>query len=348
MLFQQSNSTPCIKEQLEEEGHRWWWRMRHRCEEHEALIVTTEVEWSRLSWSYSVAQGKQLLPLTQTHTRTHTRNTDLINSPGKGAASEQASVTHSSKNKLGSCENKAWEPWNLGAVEGWDLQLYAEQRGRSRTSSGGQGNTEWQVLRQRVGGRVYSQSGPSTLEQRTQCACPACCVSYYKPRPGGLKPAWDRSYQEIVKKKKKLPLLFLNIHIHCDLDATGKRVYERIQLHINNTKGCLPAPQENAEFNLRIKYGGTPHARGPSHFVSSCVQLEPWLTSPWCKLALLPSSPAERKQRLLKKHREKALLKSLPTDVISDLRTMLFSANHPWRSPIRPFYFIWLFFLSPV
>ena len=71
MLFQQSNSTPCIKEQLEEEGHRWWWRMRHQCEEHEALIVTTEVEWSRLSWSYSVAQGKQLLPLTQTHTHTH-------------------------------------------------------------------------------------------------------------------------------------------------------------------------------------------------------------------------------------------------------------------------------------
>ena len=208
MLFQQSNSTPCIKEQLEEEGHRWWWRMRHRCEEHEALIVTTEVEWSRLSWSYSVAQGKQLLPLTQTHTHTHTRNTDLINSPGKGAASEQASVTHSSKNKLGSCENKAWEPWNLGAVEGWDLQLYAEQRGRSRTSSGGQGNTEWQVLRQRVGGRVYSQSGPSTLEQRTQCACPACCVSYYKPRPGGLKPAWDRSYQEIVKKKKNCHCFF--------------------------------------------------------------------------------------------------------------------------------------------
>lgn len=27
-------------------------------------------------------------------------------------------------------------------------------------------------------------------------------VSYYKPRPGGLWSAWDRSYQEIVKKKK--------------------------------------------------------------------------------------------------------------------------------------------------
>lgn len=81
------------------------------CEAHEALSVTAAVKCSRFSWSYSVAQGKQLLPLTQTHT-------DLLRSPGNGTASEQASVTHSSKNKPGSCENKAWEPWNLGVVKG--------------------------------------------------------------------------------------------------------------------------------------------------------------------------------------------------------------------------------------
>lgn len=45
-----------------------------------------------------------------THTQTHKYKADLLNSPGKGAASERASVTHASKNKLGSCENKAWEP----------------------------------------------------------------------------------------------------------------------------------------------------------------------------------------------------------------------------------------------
>lgn len=210
---------------------------------------------------------------------------------------------------------------------------------------------QWWAREHRVTSAEAKGGRPSLLSERpinsgaenTVCLPRLLCF-LLQTQARGVKASLRQIIPGDCKKKKKLPLLFLNIHIHCDLDATGKRVYERIQLHINNTKGCLPAPQENAEFNLRIKYGGTPHARGPSHFVSSCVQLEPWLTSPWCKLALLPSSPAERKQRLLKKHREKALLKSLPTDVISDLRTMLFSANHPWRSPIRPFYFIWLFF----
>lgn len=47
--------------------------------------------------------------LSQVDSDTRARPRALLNSPGKVAASEQASVTHSSKNKPGSCENEAWE-----------------------------------------------------------------------------------------------------------------------------------------------------------------------------------------------------------------------------------------------
>lgn len=67
---------------------------------------------------------------TRARVREHTHaEGDLLNPPGTvAAASEQASVTHCSKNKLGSCENKAWEPWVFRGVvreEGWDKHWWA-------------------------------------------------------------------------------------------------------------------------------------------------------------------------------------------------------------------------------
>lgn len=156
---------------------RWWGTWGLYCHPRSKVKLTLARSTQGHFWGVGGS--------SHSYTNTHKYKADLLNSPGKGTASERASVTHASKNKLGSCENKAWEPWNLG-LRGWALHSYAETRGCSWASTGGQGNAEWQEPRQRVEGRGHSHSSPSTAGQRTQCACSACCVSYYKHRPEGF------------------------------------------------------------------------------------------------------------------------------------------------------------------
>lgn len=71
--------------------------------EAKALIVITEVKRSQLSRICSVAWEKQL-PLTHGH---------IQHGPARLPWERlwvRTEVTHLSKNKPGSCENKAWEP----------------------------------------------------------------------------------------------------------------------------------------------------------------------------------------------------------------------------------------------
>lgn len=189
MLFQQNNTTLCREHMKGKvgDGDERGSGLRYT----RPLIVTNVVKWTRLCYSYSVAQGKQLLPLTHKHTQT------CCDSPGKCAASEQASVTHSSKNKLGSCENKAWEPWYSGVVKGvGSMVVRGEPRGHSLAATGGQGNSEWQVQRQRA--------------ETTLTVCPPRLLCFLLK----TQAAWGGSYQDIVETKA-LPSICLNIHIHC-------------------------------------------------------------------------------------------------------------------------------------
>ena len=119
-------------------------------------------------------------------------------------------------------------------------------------STAGQGNAE----RQRVGGRVSSQSGPQSPEQGTLCACLACCVSYYKPRPQGLQAARERSYQEFVKKtKKKITVAFPQYSYPLCLgkkkEARSDKIYE------SNISITAKAPSQLHEriFNLSTDMG---------------------------------------------------------------------------------------------
>lgn len=151
--------------------------------------------------------------------------------------------------------------------------------------------------------------------------CLACCVSYYMSRPQGLQSVWQIiSGVWKTPKTKQMPLPCLNIHIRL-------RTKRPKATRVMRKYACISiTPQAVSElhFNLGIIIGV--HLM-PGVFLAVCaLNLNPG--SPPCDanyVGSLCSSPAERKQ----KQGEKALMKSLPTDVISNLRPALFSVNHP-------------------
>lgn len=112
-----------------------------------------------------------------------------------------------------------------GSLGGWDLQPYAEERGHSWASSGGQGERRVTRAEAKGVGRpgVSSQRGPQTAEQRTQCAGLARCVSYYKTHRGGWSLPETDHIRGKKKRKKKGHCFVHNIHIQCDLGRTKKK-----------------------------------------------------------------------------------------------------------------------------
>lgn len=138
------------KKKVWTEGGGWWERMKWRwwgtwglyCHPRSKVKLTLARSTQGHFWGVGGS--------SHSYTNTHKYKADLLNSPGKGTASERASVTHASKNKLGSCENKAWEPWNLGVVKGvgsafvrrdegmfMGFYWWARERGVTRTEAKG-------------------------------------------------------------------------------------------------------------------------------------------------------------------------------------------------------------------
>lgn len=93
------------------------------------------------------------------------------------------------------------------------------------------------------------------------------------------------------------------------------------------SEAALQVPQENEEFDP------TPLGHEATHLMPACAGPEPWITFSRCKAAPLSCPPAERNRG------SGALLESLSTDVIANLRPMLFSVNHPPRSPMKTLHF---------
>ena len=239
MLFQQSNTAPCIRNSLKGkvmgDGDEWGGG-GVRCMRPLSSPLFSDVKSAQL---YSVAQGGTATPtqthslslsLSLTHTHTHTHTLDLLNSPGKGTASEQASVTHSSKNKLGSCENKAWEPWNSGVVKGVGSPVICGAEGTitgSRWRAGG--NTEWQEPRQKGGSRLHSHSSNSIKSRAGNTAClppPACCVFLLRAR--GVMISWR---QIIPGDCKKNCHRFVSIFIS-DVTRRERHRQDNLWVHI--------------------------------------------------------------------------------------------------------------------
>lgn len=322
MSFLWNSNTSCRKERFKDEVNGRWWRMRLHCEEREALFVTSEVMWSRVELELLRVQLLPL-PLTQTHMQTWSILLGMVLRLNRPLWLTLAKINQAAvRTRPGNHEI-------LGVVKGVGSSVVCRAEG---TFTG----FHWWAREYRVtsaeakGGRpgFVSERPTNSGAENTVCRPRLLCF-LLQTQTTGVTLRLRQIISGVCEKT-----CFVSIFI-----STAKKICHKqynLWEHINKTTRCLPAPQLNAEFNLSTGTGAHLTPGVLLTCVSSCVPPEPWITSPWCKLAPLCSSPAARKQTL-EKHREEALLKSLPSDVISDLRPVLFSANHPWRSSIRPF-----------
>lgn len=208
MLFQENN-TRLQKRKVMGDGDEWGGTVRY------ARPLSYCNRWSEVDVVYiDLCSEQPPHPPNHTHVRiytvyiyiqTYAHTPDLLRSPGNHAASEQPSVTHSSKNKPGSCENKAWEPWNLGVVKGMGSPVVCRAKGTLTGFS-------WWAREHKVtraeakggGSRPLSQQPVSSGAENT--ACLPCSAVFPINNAGELWAAAHRSDQEPGS----------NAYIHCD------------------------------------------------------------------------------------------------------------------------------------